>query len=120
MSNTIRFSLAVAVLFAGIARAPLGAQTAAPMPVADEFNALHFRSIGPAVNSGRLSDIAVYEANPNIFYVGSAHGGVWKTVNNATTFTPLLQDPAHSVEDFVADLVGRFRDDVIKRLRSFS
>ena len=92
MSNTIRFSFAVAVLLAGIARAPLGAQTAAPMPVADAFNALHFRSVGPAVMSGRLSDIAVYEANSNIFYVGSAHGGVWKTINNGTTFTPLLQD----------------------------
>lgn len=59
--------------------------------VAAEFDALHFRSIGPATMSGRISDVAVFEANPAIYYVGTAHGGVWKTVNNGTTFTPLFQ-----------------------------
>ena len=33
-----------------------------------------------------------YEANPAIFYVGTAHGGVWKTTNNGATFTPQFQD----------------------------
>jgi photosystem II stability/assembly factor-like uncharacterized protein len=42
--------------------------------------------------SGRLTDLAVYEANPAIFYVASAHGGVWKTTNNGTTFDPQFQD----------------------------
>ena len=42
--------------------------------------------------SGRVADIAVYERNPSIYYVGTAHGGVWKTVNNGTTFEPLFQD----------------------------
>jgi photosystem II stability/assembly factor-like uncharacterized protein len=60
-------------------------------PVATEFDALHFRSIGPATMSGRVADIAVFEKNPSIYYVGTAHGGVWKTVNNGTTFTPLFQ-----------------------------
>ncbi len=60
-------------------------------PVADEFAGLHFRSIGPAQASGRVSDIAVYEANPATFWVGSAHGGVWKTTNNGATFTPQFQ-----------------------------
>ncbi len=67
-------------------------QAAATMPVATEFEKLHFRSIGPAVNSGRISDLAVYEANPNIYYVATAHGGVWKTTSNGALFTPLLQD----------------------------
>ena len=35
---------------------------------------------------------ASYEANPALFYVGTAHGGVWKTENNGTTFEPQLQD----------------------------
>src|SRR5919201_445033 len=56
------------------------------------FDALHFRSIGPAAMSGRISDLAVYEANPSIYYVGSAHGGVWKTVNAGTTFEAQFQD----------------------------
>jgi len=60
--------------------------------VATEFEKLHFRSIGPATMSGRIADIAVYEANPAIWYVGTAHGGVWKTTSNGAMFTPLLQD----------------------------
>jgi photosystem II stability/assembly factor-like uncharacterized protein len=61
-------------------------------PVASQFDRLHFRSIGPAQASGRVSDVAVYEANPSIMYVGSAHGGVWKTTNNGATFTPQFQN----------------------------
>ena len=56
------------------------------------FDSLHFRSIGPAAMSGRISDLAVYEPNPSIFYVGTAHGGVWKTVNAGTTFEAQFQD----------------------------
>jgi photosystem II stability/assembly factor-like uncharacterized protein len=55
------------------------------------FEALHFRQIGPASMSGRISDIAVYEPNTAIYYVGTAHGGVWKTTNNGTTFEPQFQ-----------------------------
>ena len=42
--------------------------------------------------SGRIADLAVYEANPSIFYVGSAHGGVWKTTNAGATFEAQFQD----------------------------
>ena len=42
--------------------------------------------------SGRIADLAVYEPNPSIFYVGTAHGGVWKTTNNGTTFEAQFQD----------------------------
>jgi len=61
-------------------------------PVAQQFEKLHFRSIGPATMSGRIADLAVYEKNPAIWYAGTAHGGVWKTTSNGATFTPLLQD----------------------------
>ena len=59
---------------------------------AQDFDKLHFRSIGPATMSGRISDLAIYEANPAIWYVGTAHGGVWKTTSNGALFTPLFQD----------------------------
>lgn len=76
------------------AKPPAAAPASAPMavPVATEFDRLHFRSIGPATMSGRIADVAVYEANPSIYYVGTAHGGVWKTVNNGTTWTPQFQN----------------------------
>src|SRR6187399_3662773 len=70
------------------------AEQAAPvnLPASGPFDALHFRPIGPASMSGRISDVAVYDANPAIFYVGTAHGGVWKTTNNGTTFEAQFQD----------------------------
>ncbi|MBL0172182.1 MAG: hypothetical protein IPP90_15945 [Gemmatimonadaceae bacterium] len=77
-------------LSATVAARPLLAQ---PLNnVAQEFEKLHFRSIGPATMSGRVADFAVYEANPAIYYVGTAHGGVWKTTSNGAMFTPLFQD----------------------------
>lgn len=64
----------------------------AQLPVATEFDALHFRSIGPATMSGRIADLAVYEKNPAVYYVATAHGGLWKTTSNGAMWTPLLQD----------------------------
>src|SRR5262245_25550055 len=84
--------VAVAVALAGQSLVGRSAQVPASAAPAGPFDALHFRPIGPASMSGRISDIAVYEANTAIFYVGTAHGGVWKTVNNGTTFEPQLQD----------------------------
>ena len=37
---------------------------------------------------GRIDDIAVVESNPYVIYIGLATGGVWKTVNNGTTWDP--------------------------------
>jgi photosystem II stability/assembly factor-like uncharacterized protein len=73
-----------------LAAQPMLAQQA--MPVAEQFSALHFRSIGPATMSGRISDLAVYEANPAIYYAATAHGGLFKTTSNGTTFIAQFQD----------------------------
>ncbi len=53
---------------------------------------LQFRAIGPAIMGGRIDDIAVVESNPSTYYVGTATGGVWKTVNNSTTFDPIFDE----------------------------
>ncbi|MGH9347727.1 MAG: hypothetical protein ACRD26_10730, partial [Vicinamibacterales bacterium] len=63
----------------------------APAP-ASIFDALQFRGIGPAVMSGRINDLAVYEPNPAVFYVATATGALWKTVNNAITWEVLFDD----------------------------
>ena len=57
---------------------------------ADTFSGLKFRLIGPAVASGRVMSIAVNPKNKNEYYVGVASGGVWKTSNDGTTWTPLF------------------------------
>src|SRR3954470_10108995 len=59
-----------------------------------------WRSIGPANMGGRIDDIAVVESNPSTFYVGFATGGVWKTTNNGTTFSPVFDEqPVTSMRD---------------------
>src|SRR5210317_1427779 len=64
----------------------------------DRLSGLEFRSIGPATMSGRIVDLAVVERDPYTFYVASATGGVWKTVNNGVTFEPVFEREAvHSV-----------------------
>src|SRR5689334_22805621 len=61
-------------------------------PAADPFPGLKFRNIGPATMGGRIDDLAVLESNPAVFYVGTATGGLWKTMNNGTTWEVLFDD----------------------------
>jgi photosystem II stability/assembly factor-like uncharacterized protein len=56
------------------------------------FNGLKFRSIGPAVTSGRVTDFAVNPANYHEFYVAAASGNVWKTTNSGATWEPIFDD----------------------------
>jgi len=54
------------------------------------FSGLKWRSIGPAFASGRIADFAVNPENKAIWYVATASGHIWKTVNNGTTFKPVF------------------------------
>src|SRR5689334_19292659 len=65
---------------------PAGQDGAAPL-----VNTFKFRAIGPASMGGRIDDIAVSESDPNVIYVGYAVGGVFKSDNNGTTFTPVFE-----------------------------
>ncbi len=68
------------------------------------FNALKFRSIGPAFTSGRIADIAVNPKNFSEYYVGTAAGGVWKTTNNGTTWQSIFDNyGAWSIGPVVVD-----------------
>ena len=55
-----------------------------------DISGLKFRSLGPALTSGRISDFAVNPNNPSEYYVASASGGVWKTNNSGNTFEPIF------------------------------
>ena len=66
--------------------------------------ALRFRSIGPAVVSGRISDLAVHPTNKSIWYVAAASGGLWKTTNAGTTFSPVFDSQSsYSIGEVVID-----------------
>lgn len=56
------------------------------------LSSFKFRSVGPALTSGRIADIAVNPNNHSEFYVAAAAGGVWKTNNAGTTFTPIFDN----------------------------
>ncbi len=62
-----------------------------PYPITSEVLAgLPLRGIGPAVTSGRIADITVVPGHPSTWFVASASGGVWKTTNAGTTWTPVF------------------------------
>jgi photosystem II stability/assembly factor-like uncharacterized protein len=77
---------------------PTASATATPSPTPTPINwsadpmlkRFVFRGIGPASMGGRIDDIACVENNSYICYIGFATGGVWKTANNGTTFTPVF------------------------------
>jgi photosystem II stability/assembly factor-like uncharacterized protein len=61
-------------------------------PASDALAGLAFRNIGPALTSGRLSDIAIHPRNRRVWYVAAASGGVWKTENAGLTWKPVFDD----------------------------
>lgn len=88
------FSLCVSIIL--FSAAAQKSKTAEPAKAATEkkdelsLSGLKFRSIGPALTSGRISDFAVNPNNTSEYYVAVASGGVWKTVNAGTTYEPIF------------------------------
>src|SRR5690349_18062817 len=65
---------------------------------------VRFRSIGPATTSGRISDVAVHPKEKATWFVAVAAGGLWKTTNAGTTFTPVFDNEAsYSIGTVVID-----------------
>ena len=65
-------------------------ETPATRMKSETFSGLKLRGIGPALTSGRISDIAVHPTDRAIWYVAVASGGVWKTSNAGTTWSPIF------------------------------
>ncbi|HEV7180511.1 MAG TPA: hypothetical protein VGN11_11615, partial [Candidatus Baltobacteraceae bacterium] len=56
----------------------------------DPLSGLSWRSIGPAISGGRAGAVAGTDADPALYYVGAAGGGVWKTSNAGTSWAPVF------------------------------
>ena len=86
-----------AVVFAqtSASPAPTPATPAVAKPVTvttkDAFKAIVPRELGPTTMGGRISEIAVYEKKPQVFFVGAASGGLWRTTNGGITLEPIFQ-----------------------------
>src|SRR5207245_4273897 len=60
-----------------------------PAPVAhaaDSLNNLKFRNLGPSVGGGRVAAVAGVPGDRNVYYVGAAAGGVWKTTDGGDSW----------------------------------
>src|SRR4051795_5172353 len=57
------------------------------------FNALRWRNIGP-FRGGRVDAVAGVAGDPTTFYFGSVGGGIWKTTNAGTTWSPMFDGQA--------------------------
>lgn len=68
-----------------------GPQTAAAqMDDSGIAKAFKWRNIGPANMSGRISDIEALDEDFTTVLVGSASGGVWKSINAGITWKPIF------------------------------
>ena len=56
------------------------------------FCGLELRSIGPALMSGRIADIAIHPEDDSVWYIAVGSGNVWKTENAGTTWQPIFDD----------------------------
>ena len=76
----------------------LGPACALAQEISNPFEDLKFRSIGPAVMGGRVSDFAFHPDRRQEFFAAHAVGGLWKTTNNAITWTPVFdKEGAYSI-----------------------
>ena len=69
-----------------------------PLMSQGTFSGLRFRSIGPALMSGRIADIDIHPKDFSTWYVAVGSGGVWKTANAGTTWEPIFdQQGSYSI-----------------------
>ncbi len=61
------------------------------------FGDLKPRFLGPAVMSGRITDIEGVVKDPRVIYVGTAGGGIWKSLNGGVTFSPIFEKYTMSI-----------------------
>jgi len=69
----------------------------------DLFGDLRARQIGPAVMSGRITDLEGHPTNPRVLWVGTAGGGVWKSENGGLSYLPVFDKHNQSIGAITLD-----------------
>lgn len=76
----------------------------AVVPGSDPFAGVAFRSLGPGLTSGRISDIEVDPKNPSIWYAAASSGNLWKTENRGNTWQAIFEsEGSYSLGAVVVD-----------------
>jgi hypothetical protein len=79
------------------------AQEALPIKGDEIFGSMRARHIGPALMSGRITDIEGHPTNNKVLYAGAAGGGVWKTGDGGVTFNPIFDKHNQSIGAVTVD-----------------
>ena len=107
-----RTSFPTLATVAGLAWTLLGSPASAQRPqpeavgtaVRTAVQGLALRGIGPALMGGRIADIAISPDDRYTWYVAVGSGGVWKTTNAGTSWTPVFDDqPSYSIGSVAVD-----------------
>ncbi|MDR3700540.1 MAG: glycoside hydrolase [Candidatus Sulfopaludibacter sp.] len=75
--------------FVGFTLAALASLSQAQSPDARLYSEMHWRSIGPP-RAGRARALSGVPSQPNVFYIGFDNGGVWRSTDYGSTWTPLF------------------------------
>jgi photosystem II stability/assembly factor-like uncharacterized protein len=88
------FRIAFCTLLTGVS---LSALSQEKMIAGEYFGDLKARHIGPALMSGRVSDVELHPKNSNIVLIGSAGGGVWKSQDGGVRFNSIFDGYCQSI-----------------------
>jgi photosystem II stability/assembly factor-like uncharacterized protein len=78
------------LLAAGLGVALILPPLALAAPPAHPFRHLKLRDLGPAIAGGRVTTVVGVPGQPEVYYVGAAGGGVWKTTNGGYSWKAIL------------------------------
>lgn len=67
------------------------------------FGDLQARQIGPALMSGRITDLEPHPTDARVIYIGTAGGGVWKSSNGGATVVSIFDDYPQSIGNIAVD-----------------
>ncbi len=79
------------------------AQDAIPLKGDELFGSLNARHLGPALMSGRVSDLEGHPTDAKIMYIGAAGGGVWKSSDGGVTYKPVFDKHIQSIGSIAID-----------------
>ncbi|MEO6222897.1 MAG: hypothetical protein ABIP90_06575, partial [Vicinamibacterales bacterium] len=104
LSGFVATAVFSAVVWSVADPAAIAGQSQAGGMTPETLSALTFRSLPTNVVTGRIQDIEIDPKNPSVWYVASAFGGLWKTINRGITFEPIFDKyPAHNLCCVVVD-----------------
>jgi photosystem II stability/assembly factor-like uncharacterized protein len=93
MKSRVAFIVSAVLAFSLCTASRIQAQTDtdAEQKAPDILANLKFRNLGPGSAGGRVTAVAGIPGNPSVYYVGSAGGGVFKTIDGGLTWKPIFE-----------------------------